>query len=361
MSSFKTLLLALSLCISIPLSASAQSYPDYTSLYVNDFADIIDAQTENRIEQTLRKAKQDRDLEITVVTINARADYGNSTSFKAFATGLFNHWGVGDAARNDGILILVSKTDREMRIVLGDGYPPRYDDRAKTVIDHHFLPAFRKNEYARGIEAGTNETLKRLTLDFDETGKASLRSRLQNETYHAVDDARNGGVWAWIFGALGLGGAGGGFRLFRRWQRLRPRKCDLCSRKMRRLSDKDEDAYLAKGQLVEEALNSKDYDVWYCTYDERTRIEGYRKWFSSYTVCPSCNYRTLNSIQRTIVAATTSSTGTAEVTYDCYNCDHHAVETVILPIIDTSSSSSGGSGGGFGGGSSSGGGAGGSW
>ncbi|WGI20899.1 TPM domain-containing protein [Amylibacter sp. IMCC11727] len=353
----------LTLCFTVllPLTVSAQTYPNYQSLYVNDFADIIGAQSEKRIEAMLRDAKRDRDLEVTVVTINRRSDYGSSSSIATFATGLFNSWGVGNPDRNDGILILVSKEDREMRIALGSGYPARYDDRAKNVIDNYFLPYFRDGRYSSGIEAGTKETLKRLVLDYGPDNRPTLKSRIKNETTHISENARNGGLWAWILGALGLGGGGVGFKMFRRWQRFRPRICDTCGRKMRRLAETDEDAYLAQGEIVEEAIKSKDYDVWYCAYDERTRVEGYPKWFTGYATCPSCNYYTLHSKRRTLVAATTSSTGRAEVTYDCKNCDHHKVETVTIPKVSTSSSSSGGSSGGFSGGSSSGGGASGSW
>ncbi len=360
MTILKNRILALCAFLWLPLALHAQGYPDYTSLFVNDFADIIDDQSEARLVTMLRTAKQERDLEITVVTINARSDYGQSSSIETFATGLFNAWGIGNADRNDGILILVAKADREMRIALGSGYPARYDDRAKNVIDNFFLPFFKEDRYASGIEAGTKEVLKRFVLDYGDNNQPTLRSRLKNETVHIQDNARSGGVWAWILGALGLGGTGFGVQLWRRWMRLKARTCNICGRKMRRLAEFEDDQYLAQGQQVEEALKSVDYDVWYCPYDDHTQIEGYKGWFSSYSVCSKCNYTTMHSVRTTLTAATTSHSGKARVDYTCKNCNYAYEEMVTIPRI-TESSSSGGSSGGFGGGSSSGGGASGSW
>ncbi|MCP5073738.1 MAG: TPM domain-containing protein [Rhodobacteraceae bacterium] len=336
---------------------AAQNYPNYTSVFVNDFADLLDPETEARVEAALQQVKQDRDVEMTVVTIQSRNDYGNAASIEEFATGLFNYWGVGDANRNDGIMVLVARTDRDMRIELGAGYPAIFDDRVKRVIDHYFIPFFRRDEYAAGIEAGVLETIKRTKLVFSDTGKPTFASRLRLEGGNVVDTATSGGWLSWILGLLGVGGGGFGIR---RYLRRRPRKCNLCNRKMRHLNETKDDFYLSQGQQVEEALKSKDYDVWYCIEDDHAEIIGYRNWFSFYSACKNCNFRTLDSKRTVITSATTSSEGIARVDYSCQNCKHEYSEKVIIPKKSKSSSSSSG-GSSFGGGSSSGGGASGSW
>ena len=338
----------------------AQNLPNYQSTFVNDFADIIDAQTEARITQILKDAKDTRDLEMTVVTIERRSDYGNFADIADFGTKLFNHWGVGNPSRTDGVMIVVARTDRDMRIALGSGYPAIYDDRMKRVIDHTFIPFFRENRYAEGIEQGVLETLKRTDLVWGPDGRPTMGSRFKMTQVEVTENAKSGGFWAWFLGFLGLGGAGAGALGVRAALRHRPRSCDICGRKMQRLAEFEDDYYLTQGQRVEEALKSKDYDVWYCQNDDHTLIEGYRKWFSSYSACPQCSHRTLHS-QRTVVqAATTSRAGKAEVENQCRHCDYWHTETVVIPRVTESSSSSGG-GSSFSGGSSSGGGASGSW
>ncbi len=351
----KHFLLTIILAI-FPVALLAQSYPDHTSTFVNDFADLIDPETEARIVAELEAVREERGVEMTVVTIHSRKDYGNFGAIEPFATGLFNYWGVGDATRNDGIMVLVAVDDRDMRIELGDGYPDIFDDIVKRVIDHHFLPYFKNDQYAEGIENGVIETIRRTKLDYTAEG-LTFGSRVRVEGSNIRDIILGGGIITWlvvVFGSIfGISG-------FRRYLRNKPRICNICDRQMERLSEVADDAHLDQGQLVEESLKSKDYDVWYCRNDDHVMIEGYRRWFSAYSACPSCNYRTLHSHRTVLNAATTSSTGSARIDYDCQNCDYTDTETVTIPMISKTSSSSS-SGGSFGGGSSSGGGASGSW
>jgi uncharacterized protein len=118
-----------------------------------------------------------------------------------------------------------------------------------------------------------------------------------------------------------------------------------------------DDSRLQPGQTIEEQLGSVDYDVWHCAACQHVTIESYRRWFSGYGACRSCNYRTLQGTTTIVSAASTTSTGLKRISYHCHNCGANWVETRIIPEI--SSASSGRSS--FGGGSSSGGGGSGRW
>lgn len=138
-----------------------------------------------------------------------------------------------------------------------------------------------------------------------------------------------------------------------------PRTCE-CGKSMRRLSEREDDAYLEKGHVAEESIGSVDYDVWVCDCD-KFAIESY-KGKTSAQKCTKCSYKTYRVTNtRTLKSATTSSSGLREVTHKCANCDYTKVTNEVIPQISTSSSSggsSGSSGSSFGGGRSGGGGAG---
>ena len=138
-----------------------------------------------------------------------------------------------------------------------------------------------------------------------------------------------------------------------------------CGKTMRKLNEKEDDKYLNKGMLAEERIHSVDYDVWLCSCGQTT-IEPYRG-ASSAQLCTHCNYRTNLRSFRTLVEATTGSTGRDEVTNRCANCDAKESHIDITPRLSDSGQSSGGSSSystsssassSFGGGSSGGGGAG---
>ncbi len=177
--------------------AEAQFYPDYTNLEVNDYAGILPDDVEASLTQTLSALRRDTGVEMTVVTLSRQETYAPDMTLEAFATGLFNHWGVGDATRNDGVMVLVLPTDRAMRLELGAGYDTSWNHVAQRVVDTAFLPAFRGGDYPSGIIAGVHATI-------DDIVTQHLAGA------PAPDDAgHDGGIsgsWLWLallpFGAL---------------------------------------------------------------------------------------------------------------------------------------------------------------
>lgn len=349
-------------CVMLSSAAWAQdNLPDFDSVFVNDFADILSEETEAKLTQMLQAARNERDHEMTVVTIQSRADYGQFRDIAKFSKDLFNKWGVGNAERNDGLMLVVAVKDRDMRIALGSGYSARYDGKAKRIIDSVLIPAFKAGNMEKGILNGTRASLDQLQLDTRDPSELSYKERFHRWSA----DNPLGGVLAWIGGFIGL--IASPFLAFFgiRWgARNMPRNCPECGRVMVRLGDVQEDQYLDAGQLVEERVNSKNYGVWVCQHDDHVTIKGYPKMWSSHAACPNCKYHTYEGRRTVLRDSTYSSTGLARLDHTCHNCSHEASRDVSIPVKVQSSSSSGGGGGGgssFGGGSSSGGGASGSW
>ncbi|MGO4908727.1 YgcG family protein [Pseudorhodobacter sp. W20_MBD10_FR17] len=150
----------------LPFAGFAQTYPAPTSDLVNDYANLIPPEAASRITAALQAARDETGIHIVLATIERQADYGGTGRFADFATGWFNAWGIGDSTRNDGILILVGRQDREMRIALGRAYGPIWDGRAQRVIDSAMLPAFRNEDYAKGLEAGAMMAIDQLARPF---------------------------------------------------------------------------------------------------------------------------------------------------------------------------------------------------
>lgn len=356
MTLFKSFLLILLFSSSF---VSAQGYPARESAFVNDFANILDDQAEERITAALTELKQSRDVEMTVVTIESITNYGFDGEIEPFATGLFNTWALGDATRNDGIMILVATKDRAMRIELGAGYPEHLNKTAKTIIEEIMIPQFKNGNFASGIEKGVYEASGLIHLDgsIDTNYKSYLDSSYSN----SEDKSKTVTFFQWAAGILTsiFGSLFGIFR-FNKWRRERPRQCLKCKGIMELLPDNKEDAHLSAGQQTEERVNSVQYDVWYCPADESIQVCDYQKWFSGYCKCKFCKQKTLGSDSTTIRRATEYTTGIERVTFLCEHCKETWVEMHTIPVITKSSSSSGSSGGSSGG-SSSGGGASGRW
>ncbi|MES2143849.1 MAG: TPM domain-containing protein [Pseudomonadota bacterium] len=159
--------LVLVLFLVLPLMALAQDLPQPLSDTVSDFADLLPPEAEARVAAMIRKTRDETGVHIVVVTLDRISNYGAADlGIEAYAKRLFNTWGIGDATRNDGILMLVARDDRAARIALGSAYDPVYDGRATRVIDTAMLPEFRQDRYAQGIEAGVAGAVDRLVTPF---------------------------------------------------------------------------------------------------------------------------------------------------------------------------------------------------
>ncbi|WP_425052443.1 TPM domain-containing protein [Psychromarinibacter sp. S121] len=333
---------------------SATGIPGYGDVYVNDYADLLDPAAETSIRDDLIVLYDQTGIEMTVLTIQSLATYGYTGSLESFATALFNDWGIGNASSNDGVLVLVSEGDRRMRIEIGAGYSVLWNDRMQRVIDEGFLPDFRNEDYQAGILTGVDETIFELTGNYPDEFSTNTLRRGFYRIWHWIEAL---GAFAW-----GLLAAPVGAIVFavRRHLRNRPRACDRCGTVMLRAGEEADDEHLDGGQRLEEYLRSVDYDVWHCPSCAHMLITRHQAWFSGYSACPQCSYRTLSTTAEVLQAATKSSTGRKRLDYDCSNCGYHDSEIRTIPKV-SSSSGSGSSRSSFGGGSSSGGGASGSW
>ena len=300
-------------------------------------------------------------------------------TIEAFANDLFNHWGIGKGSSDDGILLLVAKTDRRVRIHLGAGIDsPEQEAIAKAIIDNEITPRFKAGDFGEGLYAGTfSAALQILSLAEQEVvadlGQPkpnpvmnNLNNRSQQTSRPSNRAPQKTPIWPFVLGGgLLLGGIA--FVGGRHWLRYRQRNCHRCDQEMVLLTEEQEDAFLEQPEITEERIGSVDYDVWACLSCEDVIKLRYGRFFTRYSICPSCSYKTKYEIKDTIVQANYNHGGRVRVDEYCENCPHRSTRYYSTPKLTKSKSSSGsgfgGGGGGrsFGGGRSSGGGASGSW
>lgn len=93
-------------------------------------------------------------------------------------------------------------------------------------------------------------------------------------------------------------------------------------RKMKLLSEEEEDVYLDEGMQAEEDAFSVDYDVWIDEVSGYTKIEKYNGRLHALQ-CPECNYQTLRvSREEIIQPATETEEGELMKYFTCGYCGH---------------------------------------
>src|SRR5688572_7210964 len=131
--------------------ASAQGTLPKPTGRVTDLANVVDAATEAELDRRLDQLEQQTSSEVAVVTVPSL----NGVPVEDYAVQLFKEWGIGQAKTDNGVLVLVAPSEREMRIEVGyglEGILP--DGLAGQIIREQFIPRFRDNDYNGGIRDG---------------------------------------------------------------------------------------------------------------------------------------------------------------------------------------------------------------
>lgn len=155
--------------------------------WVADMADILSDRTETKLNSLITNLEQNNGTEIVVVTVPKTFP---ANSPKAFATQLFNYWGIGKVEEDNGILFLISTGDRRVEIETGYGIEAILPDaQVGKIINTKITPQFKQGNYDSGTLAGTQALVKTLQNQTDNTNQQSTASpRETNSTKTAQSD-----------------------------------------------------------------------------------------------------------------------------------------------------------------------------
>ena len=130
--------------------------PDYPVLSgrVVDQASILTAEEEFELVKLLQAVEGRSTDQIVVVTVASLQGY----PIEDYSIGLARHWGIGQAGKDNGVVLLVAPKERRVRIEVGRGLEGLLPDAlAGLIIQRRILPAFRKGDFAGGIRAGVED------------------------------------------------------------------------------------------------------------------------------------------------------------------------------------------------------------
>ncbi|MCX9084019.1 MAG: TPM domain-containing protein [Candidatus Methanoperedens sp.] len=143
----KTYLLIFLLMFFISPAVGAVNYPQVRD-FVTDNANMIGPAYANNIAQLAAKIEKETTVEIAVVTVESL----EGESKEMYAVKLFEQAGVGKKDKDNGLLILVAKQEREYRFEVGYGLEGTITDSMKVNIgDRIIVPNFKNGEYGKGI------------------------------------------------------------------------------------------------------------------------------------------------------------------------------------------------------------------
>jgi uncharacterized protein len=141
--------------------AHAIDFPALTGRVV-DQANVIPAANRGAIEAKLKDLEDKSGIQLVVATVSSL----QGTDVETFANELFRHWKLGEAKKNNGVLLLVAPKERKVRIEVGYGLEGTLTDAlSNVIINGAIVPRFKANDYAGGIERGVDGIISVLTTD----------------------------------------------------------------------------------------------------------------------------------------------------------------------------------------------------
>lgn len=149
-------LLALFLSL-LAAPATAQTFPALTGRVVDQAELLTNAQeaTLGARSEALERRTTDQFVIVTIPSLRGQP-------IDQYAHALGDHWRIGQAGRNNGIVMVVAPTERMVWIAVADGLlAPLPNTETQRIVDE-ILPAFRESRYFEGIDRASLTITARL-------------------------------------------------------------------------------------------------------------------------------------------------------------------------------------------------------
>lgn len=134
-----------------------------TSLY--DYINLFDTSQQQALRDKLVRYSDSTSTQIVIVIISTTE--GEDISFLGAKWG--QEWGIGQADKDNGILIILARDDRMVDINTGYGIETIITDRmAEQIINRIMIPEFKTGNYYQGLNLGTDALFAALNGEFEE-------------------------------------------------------------------------------------------------------------------------------------------------------------------------------------------------
>jgi len=118
---------------------------------VNDYAELLSPATEASLESVLKSLESSDSTQIVVLTIGSL----QGDSLEEFSLRVVEDWKIGQQGLDNGVLLLVARDDRKIRIEVGYGLEGKLTDMtAGRIIGNVMGPRFKQGDFNQGIIDG---------------------------------------------------------------------------------------------------------------------------------------------------------------------------------------------------------------
>lgn len=209
---------------------SAATPSPTASFYVNDSAGVLSGAQEAKMLSAAEALAKQTGAQVVVLTVTSL----DGKAIEEYALEVARAWGIGDEKKDNGVLILLSTGDREIRVEVGYGLEGCLPDgKTGRLIDTYAIPYYAENDFAAGTEqlfyAVLNVVCEEYGVDPTSLDVPVMETPGEEETtvwdliylgvalvgFVVLAVVTRGRIFIFLgFGGFGRGGGGGGGRNF---------------------------------------------------------------------------------------------------------------------------------------------------
>jgi len=156
---------------------AAADFPALTGRVVDE-AHILSPVTIADTERKLADLEQKSGIQFVVATVPSLG----GEEIEPYANELFRTWRLGEAKKNNGVLLLVAPKERRVRIEVGYGLEGTLTDAVSSVIIANVIaPRFKAGDYDGGVTRSVDDIITVLTTDSAEWKPKPTDTRAEHD------------------------------------------------------------------------------------------------------------------------------------------------------------------------------------
>lgn len=170
----KNLLVLLALLCSVTNGLALEAPP--LGARINDYASMLSPQSTAALEQKLAAFERETSNQIVLLTVPSLQD----ETIEGLAIKVADAWQIGQEDKDNGVILLLAKQERKIRIEVGTGLQGALPDiTAAQIIRNVMAPHLKTGNYDAGITAGLDAIIAATKGEFKATAADRKAARKQ--------------------------------------------------------------------------------------------------------------------------------------------------------------------------------------
>ena len=142
----------------IAAAQDAQAVPALSARVVDKTGTLSAAQI-GALDEKLKALEVEKGSQLVVLLVPTTAP----EDIASYANRVANTWKIGRRAVGDGVLLIVAKDDRKLRIEVSKSLEGAIPDlAARRIIDNTITPRFKQGDFSGGVDAGVVQIVARV-------------------------------------------------------------------------------------------------------------------------------------------------------------------------------------------------------